>query len=93
MQIILRKYLQPFQGLYVFILIMLLMCILSEDYISYFSNVSSELIMFAFGEFWLLLTGKGGGGGEGVEEGELLCFQKHIKVALFLKSAEVYLNS
>lgn len=66
---------------------MLLTCISSENYINYFSYVSAELIMSRFGVFWLLLIVAG------KTEGELLCFQKHIKVALFLKSAEVYLNS
>lgn len=69
---------------------MLLTCTSSEDYISYFSYVSPELIMSALGVFWLLLIGGVEGGSE---DGELLCFLKHIKVALFLKSAEVYLNS
>lgn len=49
---------------------MLLTCISSEDYLSYISNVSPELIMFAFGGFWLLLIRNWWG----VEEEFLLCF-------------------
>lgn len=61
---------------------MLLMCVSSEDYISYFSYFNAKLIMSGFGVFWLLLMGV-------VVN---VMFSKHIKVALFLKSAEVYLN-